>query len=102
VDALLEEPPEDPGEWSEERWLEWLATAPLDPDTGRAHPLSRALSSPAAVTLGAAMLAADQAMFGERAKAEIVAEVPGDGLDDGALELDLDDPASSRIRLSGD
>jgi hypothetical protein len=102
VDALLEEPPEDPGQWTEEQWLEWLAPAPADPETGRAHPLSRAVSSATGATLGLAMLAMDQAMFGERRRAEIVAEVPGDGLDDGALELDLDDPARSHIRLTGD
>ena len=99
---VLEEPPEDPADWTEEQWLEWLATAPLDPDTGRAHPLSRATSSPTGVALGAAMLGMHEAIFGERPTAEIVAEVPGDGLDDGALQLDLDDPAGSRIRLTGD
>lgn len=99
---MLEEPPEDPGDWTEEQWLEWLATAPIDPETGRAHPLTRAASSPTGTALGAAMLGLDQAIFGEREKAEIVAEVPGDGLDDGAVQLDLDDPSRSRIHLSGD
>lgn len=99
MDALLEEPPEEPEDWTEEQWLEWLAQAPADPEAGRAHPLSRAVSSPTGATLGLAMLALDQAIFGERPRAEIVAEVPGDGLDDGALELDLDDPSASRIRL---
>jgi hypothetical protein len=102
VDALLEEPPEDPGEWTEEQWLDWLATAPVDPETGRAHPISRAASSPSGVALGAAMLGMHAAIFGDRPKTEIVAEVPGDGLDDGALRLDLEDPARSRIRLAGD
>lgn len=99
MDLLTEEPPEDPGDWTEEQWLEWLANAPVDPETGRAHPLTRATSSPSGVALGAAMTGLDQAMFGEREKAEIVAEVPGDGLDDGALRLDLDDPSNSSIRI---
>ena len=48
------------------------------------------------------MLGLEQAIYGERPKAEIVAEADGDGLDDGDLELDLDDPAQSRIALDGD
>ncbi len=98
----LDELPDGGGDWTEEQWLDWLDTAPVDPETGRAHVLSRVLSSPTGMTLGAAMLGVDQAIFGERAKAEIVAEVPGDGLDDGALQLDLEDPSRSRLRLSDD
>jgi hypothetical protein len=100
VSVVAEEPPEDADDWSEEQWREWLANAPPDPDTGKAHPLSRVVSGGS--VLGAAMTAVDEALFGERRKAEIVAEVPGDALDDGELELDLDDPARSRIALDGD
>lgn len=96
------EPPEDPDEWSEEQWREWLTTAPADPDTGKAHPLTRAAHSSGGTVLGSAMLGLDQAIFGEKPKVEIVAEADanGDGVDD--LELDLDDPSASRITLSGD
>jgi hypothetical protein len=101
---LAEEPPEDPEDWTEEQWLEFLAQAPCDPDTGRAHPLTRATSSPTGVVLGAAMLGLDQALYGERPKVEIVAEADAAGADDGdlALDLDLDDPSASRIRVRGD
>ncbi len=97
MSVVDEEPPQDPDDWTEEQWREWLANAPADPETGRAHPVTRMVRRGA--VLGAAMSAVDTALFGEREKPEIVAEVPGDALDDGALELDLDDPAGSRIAL---
>jgi hypothetical protein len=102
VDVLLEEPPEDPEDWTEEQWRAWLATAPPDPDTGRAHPLTRAVSTSGGTMLGAAMLGLDQAIYGERPKAEVVAEADADGLDLGDLDLDLDDPAASRMTVRDD
>ncbi|MDP1821001.1 MAG: hypothetical protein Q8K58_14075 [Acidimicrobiales bacterium] len=99
MDVLLEEPPEDPGDWTEEQWREWLTQAPPDPDTGRAHPLSRATSSSGGVALGAAMLGLQQAIYGDRPKVEIVAEVDADGLDLGHIELDDEDPGLSRVQL---
>jgi|SRR5688572_22513097 hypothetical protein len=98
----MEEPPEDPDDWTEEEWRAWLATAPPDPETGRAHPLSRVSASPSGTVLGAAMLGLEQAIYGERPKVEIVAEADADGLDLGDLDLDLDDPASSRMTLRGE
>ena len=102
MDVVVEEPPEDPDDWTEDQWLEWLANAPADPDTGRAHPLTRAISTPSGSMLGAAMFGLDQAIFGERPKAEVVVEAADPGEDNGDLELDLDDPAASRIHLSAD
>lgn len=99
---MLEQPPDDPDDWTEEEWRAWLATAPPDPDTGRAHPLSRVRSSPSGTVLGAAMLGLEQAIYGERPKVEVVAEADSDGLDLGDLDLDLDDPASSRMTLRGE
>jgi hypothetical protein len=96
------EPPEDPDDWTEEEWREWLANAPPDPDTGRAHPLSRAVASPSGTVLGAAMSGLDQAIFGERPKAEVVVEAADPGQDDGDLELDLDDPSASHIHLTAE
>jgi hypothetical protein len=100
--TVAEEPPEDPDDWTEEEWLDFLERAPRDPDTGRAHPLTRVASSPSGVVLGAAMLGLDQALYGERPKVEIVAEADANGADDGDLALDLDDPSASHIRLTGD
>jgi hypothetical protein len=102
VTAVFEQPPEDPDDWTEEQWREWLATAPPDPDTGRAHPLSRVRSSPSGTVLGAAMLGLEQAIYGERPKVEIVAEADADGLDLGDLDLDLDDPSASRMTVRGE
>jgi hypothetical protein len=98
VSLALEEPPEDPDDWTEEQWLAWLAQAPLDPETGQAHPMSRARNVGGGM-LAAAMLGLDQAIFGERPKAEIVVEADADGLDLPDGELDLDDPASSWLVL---
>lgn len=93
---MFDEPPQDPDDWTEDQWREWLANAPPDPETGRAHPLTRAASSPSGTVLGAAMLGLEQAIYGERAKVEIVAEADADGLDLGDLD---DDPALSRLTL---
>jgi hypothetical protein len=100
--SVADQPPEDPDGWTEEEWLERLAELPRDPETGHAHPLTRVASSPTGVVLGAAMLGLDQAIYGERPKVEIVAEADANGADDGDLELDLDDPSASHIRLTGD
>ena len=99
--VALEEPPQDHDDWTEEQWLEWLATAPIDPETGRAHPLSRARQAGGGV-IAAAMLGLDQAIFGERPKAEIVVEADADGLDLPDGDLDGDDPAASWLVLPGE
>jgi hypothetical protein len=54
---------------------------------------------PVGRVLAAGMLGLDQAIYGERPKVEIVAEADADGLDLGDIDLDLDDPRSSRMRL---
>lgn len=100
MSVVLEEPPEDEGDdWTEEQWLEWLAAAPPDPDTGRAHPLSRAASSPGGSVLGAAMLGLERAMYGRRPDVEVVVEVDADGLDRTGVDLDPADPRRSRLAL---
>ncbi len=97
--AVLDEPPQDPDDWTEEQWREWLVNAPPDPETGRAHPLSRARTTAGGLVLGAAMFGLEAAIYGERPKVEIVAEADASGLDLGDIELDPDDPASSRMTL---
>jgi hypothetical protein len=98
VNLAIEEPPQDPDDWTEEQWLAWLAEAPLDPETGKAHPLSRAGRASGGM-LAAAMFGLEQAIFGERPKAEIVVEADADGLKLPDGELDVDDPASSWLVL---
>jgi hypothetical protein len=102
MSVVVEEPPEDPDDWTEEQWLDWLAQLPPDPDTGKAHPLTRVAHTSGGSVLGAAMFGLEQAIYGERPKAEVVIEADSNGADDADLELDLDDPASSRITLAGD
>lgn len=97
--SVLEEPPQDPDDWTEEQWRAWLAEAPPDPETGHAHPLTRLSSTAGGSVLGAAMFGLEQAIYGERPKVEIVAEADADGLDLGYVDLDLEDPARSRLRL---
>ena len=98
--AVFDGPPQDPDDWTEEQWREWLANAPPDPETGRAHPLSRVGTSAGGSVLGAAMFGLEQAIYGERPKVEIVAVADADGLDLGDLDLHDDDPGSSRITLA--
>lgn len=96
---MLDEPPQDPDDWTEEQWREWLVNAPPDPDTGRVHPLSRARTTAGGAVLGAAMFGLESAIYGERPKVEIVAEADASGLDLGDIDLDPDDPAASRLTL---
>ena len=58
--------------------------------------------SPGGQALAAGMLGLDQAIYGERPKVEIVAEADADGLDLGDIDLDRDDPSSSRMTIADD
>ena len=75
----------------------WSVILERDPDWDRPR-TSRPTTGGRAV-LAAGMLGLDQAIYGERPKVEVVAEAEADGLDLGDVELDLDDPKASRIRL---
>ncbi len=54
---------------------------------------------PAGRALAAGMLGLDEAIYGERPKVEIVAEADADGLDLGDVDLDVEDPSSSRMTI---
>jgi hypothetical protein len=54
---------------------------------------------PAGRALAAGMLGLDAAIYGEKPKVEIVAEADADGLDLGDVDLDLEDPSSSRMTI---
>jgi hypothetical protein len=97
-EVLDQEPPQDPEDWSEEQWREWLLAAPPDPDLGRSHPLSKVRHGSGAV-VAAAMFGLQEAIYGERPKVEIVAEADADGLDLGDIDLDLEHPEVSRLEL---
>jgi len=57
---------------------------------------------PAGRALAAGMLGLDAAIYGEKPKVEIVAEADADGLDLGDVDLDMDDPAASRMTIDTD
>jgi SAM-dependent methyltransferase len=57
---------------------------------------------PVGRALAAGMLGLDEAIHGERPKVEIVAEADADGLDVGDIDLDSEDPRSSRMTLDPD
>jgi len=57
---------------------------------------------PAGRALAAGMLGLDAAIYGEKPKVEIVAEADADGLDLGDVDLDVNDPSSSRITIDPD
>lgn len=69
----------------------------LEPDPAWDQP--RVARTGGGTVMGAAMLGLEQAIFGERPKVQVVAEAEADGLDHGDIDLDLDDPAQSRITL---
>ena len=73
---------------------------PTPPSTAR--PSTRDRLPPAGRALAAGMLGLDQAIYGERPKVEIVAEADADGLDLGDVDLDLEDPAASRLTIDDD
>jgi len=70
----------------------------LQPDPAWDRPRTSRPKGGGAV-VAAAMFGLEQAIFGERPKAEVVAEAEADGLDLGDIELDLDDPAKSRMTV---
>jgi SAM-dependent methyltransferase len=71
----------------------------LEPDPAWDAPRTSRPKAAGGAVMAAAMFGLEQAIFGERPKAEIVAEAEADGLDLGDIDLDLDDPARSRMTL---
>jgi len=71
----------------------------LEADPAWERPRTSRPTTPGRAVLAAGMVGLDQAIYGERPKVEVVAEAEADGLDLGDVELDLDDPKSSRIRI---
>jgi hypothetical protein len=94
-------PPDNPDDWSEDEWLEWLAEvdeeAPPDPSNPRRRSRSTASSM-----LGAAMLGLHQVLYGEQqTDIVMVVESDGDPPDPQEVEvyLDPDDPDASIVMV---
>jgi hypothetical protein len=95
-------PPDDPDEWDDQEWIDWLqeveAEAPPLPD---GHPLRPRRSAPVAI-LGAAMVGLHKAIYGDQEpEIVMVIESSGDPPDPERLEvyLDPDDPDASMVTV---
>jgi hypothetical protein len=99
------QPPEDPEQWSDEQWLEWLEdTDVLDAEAGGQDEHPRVVAHwrdrPAATVLGAAMLGLRDAIYGHPDdEVVIVQDASGDPPDDGTpvVRLDPEHPERSEV-----
>jgi len=92
------DPPDDPDEWSDDQWLQWLRQG--DPDVPEPQsPVTRMHRSTGGQVLGNAMLGLAEAMYGQK-RPEIVLEVDAasdpdsDGME---VHLDPDHPERSTV-----
>jgi len=100
------QPPSDPDEWTDEKWLAWLkATDDLasdELDESISEVVMRIVQSTPGLVIGQAMLGMAQAIYG-RQKDEIVIVVEGNGesADDEpfAVRLDFDHPERSLVEF---
>jgi hypothetical protein len=95
----VQEPPDDPDDWSHEQWIEYLEATDDGTEVDK-RAFAPRLSSPGGVVLGAAMTGLHNAIYGEVKKPEIVIEVESSGPDDGdpmKVDLDPDDPSASTV-----
>ncbi len=100
------EPPSDPNEWTDEKWLEWLRATddvPFDElEESISEAVTRIVQSTPGQVIGLAMLGMAQAIYG-RQDDEIVIVVDGSGesADDEpfAVRLDFDHPELSQVEF---
>jgi len=89
------QPPSDPNEWTDEKWLEWLKATdvlPLEePEESISEVVKRIVQSTPGQVIGQAMLGMAQALYG-RQQDEIVIVVESDGecADDEPFAVRLD------------
>src|SRR5680860_905869 len=95
----MADPPENPDDWTEDQWCEWLQAeenaAMDDPPVMRRRPTI------SASIIGAGLLGLEKGMFGRVDEPEIVMEIEDDGQDDGLVVLDPEDPSKSVINVPG-
>jgi hypothetical protein len=104
--VAVDAPPNDPEEWSDEEWQEYLratADGSADSDPGSvevgAPGYRRLKASAAGSVVGAGMMGLEQALYGERPKEEVVAEAESDDPDRDRSVFDPDDPRNATIAL---
>ncbi len=97
-----EGPPEDPEQWTDEQWLEWLKATDdqEEPDDRPATPMGRVTRSSGGQALGQAMLGMANAVFGRQDDDMVVVEEAPDGPGDDepfTVHLDPDHPERSTV-----
>lgn len=108
--SVMDQPPVDPQDWTDEQWLAWLdetdheAAEQSDIEAAEArHTVGeRVRSSPAARGMGGAMVALHEIFYKPKEdEVVIVASAAGEPPDPDALELDLDPdhPEASTARI---
>lgn len=107
--GVVEAPPNDPEDWSDEEWQAYLqATADDTPDLGVAGPdegataFRKLRASAAGSVVGAGMMGLEQALYGERPKDEVVAEAESDDPHRDRSVFDPEDPRSATIAIVAD
>jgi hypothetical protein len=86
------EPPDDPEQWTDEQWIEWLNSTDDEADPpAPATPMGKVTRSSGGQVLGQAMLGMAQAVFGRHDdEVVIVDEGPGGPGDDEPFTVHLD------------
>jgi hypothetical protein len=103
---VIPEPPDDPEAWTDDQWLAWLEATDDAGTTaagaGERPPPSWKQASTGTQLLASAMLGMAEAIYGPNSnEVELVAETPGEPLDDDPIEVHFDpsDPAAGRVIL---
>ena len=108
--VVVEAPPNDPDDWSAEEWQDYLQATAADAEAGAeadeataaeegAGRFRRMKASAGGAVMGAALLGIEQALYGERPSAEVVAEAESDDPDRDLSLFDPDDPRSATLSL---
>ncbi|HUY42275.1 MAG TPA: hypothetical protein VMU98_00780 [Acidimicrobiales bacterium] len=88
------EPPQDPNEWTDEQWLEWLKSTDIETydQSERVDPsvVERIARSVPGQAIGQAMLGMAQAIYGHLDEVAVVEEGSGENLDDEPFRVQLD------------
>ena len=107
---VVQAPPNDPDDWSAEEWQEYLQATAAEAEAGTegddaagaeegAGRFRRLKASAGGAVMGAALLGIEQALYGERPSAEVVAEAESDDPDRDLSLFDPDDPRSATLSL---
>jgi hypothetical protein len=105
---VVERPPIDPDDWSDEEWQAFLQATAAEVEADGAASDEGAVGyrklrqSAGGSVLGAAMLGIEQAIYGERPKEEVVVEADSDDPNRDLSLYDPDDPRTATISLAAE